>query len=468
MAQLQILRPVDVDVWIACAGRSNLLPAVGGQFYYFPEGHAEHAASLPDFSSFRSLQPFYLCQITEVCLLAHPTSDEIYAKISLDHHRFHPAGSSLRRPPSPAKLSRVISFSKTLTKSDANSGGALTVPIAGVRSVFPSLDYTKMPPAQDVSMTDVGGRSWKFRLIYRGNPRRHLITTGWRTFSDSKKLVSGDTLVFIRSPAGELFVGIRRARRTTMGRVSSQSVVEAIREANMGRPFEVLYCPNGGLPEFMVEKERVEAAMEVPWGAGLRVKMAVVEDEAAGMKKKLFHGTVSAAVVPENGRWPRSIWRLLKVNWDKQGGEAMPDDEAASPWQVDLESSLPAFYARKRPRLLPHHVGGEGSLGFFFPPATAGFGGADEIRRRSSPCLSLFDVHEPSDVRRASSIFLNGADDAHHEDSAAAASRSEVSTQSVGGSSGGRRVLKLFGQIILSERSAGEAELPGAGCRFFT
>lgn len=34
--------------------------------------------------------------------------------------------------------------------------------------------------------------------IFRGQPRRHLLTAGWSTFVTLKRLVAGDTFVFLR------------------------------------------------------------------------------------------------------------------------------------------------------------------------------------------------------------------------------------------------------------------------------
>ncbi|KAM1715165.1 hypothetical protein ACFX12_025683 [Malus domestica] len=53
----------------------------------------------------------------------------------------------------------------------------------------------------------------KFRHIYKGTSRRHLLTAGWNTFVNRKKLVVGDSIVFLRAENGDLCVGIRRANR---------------------------------------------------------------------------------------------------------------------------------------------------------------------------------------------------------------------------------------------------------------
>ncbi|KAI4994979.1 hypothetical protein ZWY2020_034882 [Hordeum vulgare] len=38
---------------------------------------------------------------------------------------------------------------------------------------------------------------FKFRHIYRGTPLRHLLTTGWSNFVNEKKLLAGDSIVFL-------------------------------------------------------------------------------------------------------------------------------------------------------------------------------------------------------------------------------------------------------------------------------
>jgi len=48
-------------------------------------------------------------------------------------------------------------------------------------------------------------------LCIPGQPRRHLLTTGWSSFVNKKKLVSGDAVLFLRGDDGELRLGVRRA-----------------------------------------------------------------------------------------------------------------------------------------------------------------------------------------------------------------------------------------------------------------
>ncbi|PWZ36921.1 Auxin response factor 15 [Zea mays] len=50
-----------------------------------------------------------------------------------------------------------------------------------------------------------------------GQPRRHLLTTGWSAFVNKKKLVSRDAVLFLRGDNGELRLGVRRAAQLKNG-----------------------------------------------------------------------------------------------------------------------------------------------------------------------------------------------------------------------------------------------------------
>ena len=60
---------------------------------------------------------------------------------------------------------------------------------------------------------DLHGNEWHFRHIFRGQPRRHLLTTGWSVFVSTKILAASDALIFLRGENGELRVGVRRLTR---------------------------------------------------------------------------------------------------------------------------------------------------------------------------------------------------------------------------------------------------------------
>ncbi|CAM6105356.1 unnamed protein product [Calypogeia fissa] len=217
---------LDPQLWHACAGGMVQLPPVGAKVIYFPQGHGEQAATPPEFPRILGPTGTIPCKVISVNYLADTETDEVYARIRLQPLPPEPAQShsdssfEADAPASPPQ-EKPASFAKTLTQSDANNGGGFSVPRYCAETIFPPLDYTIDPPVQTVLAKDVHGERWKFRHIYRGTPRRHLLTTGWSTFVNQKKLVAGDAIVFLRTASGELCVGVRRSMRGNGGSDSS-------------------------------------------------------------------------------------------------------------------------------------------------------------------------------------------------------------------------------------------------------
>ncbi|KAL0927311.1 hypothetical protein M5K25_001473 [Dendrobium thyrsiflorum] len=404
---------LDAQLWHACAGGMVQMPSVNSKVYYFPQGHAEHAQSPVDFGNSLRIPPLILCRVVSVKFMADSVTDEVFAKIRMIPMRSNEPdyseedelvlgsnGSDL-----PEKLE---SFAKTLTQSDANNGGGFSVPRYCAETIFPRLDYSADPPVQTVLAKDVHGKVWKFRHIYRGTPRRHLLTTGWSNFVNEKKLVAGDSIVFLRTENGDLCVGIRRAKRgigggpemsagwnqptgTCMyggfsvflredeskfnrgignggrsnsgssmrgrGKVKADSVVEAATFAARGQPFEVVYYPRASTPEFCVKASAVRAAMRIQWCSGMRFKMAFETEDSSRIS--WFMGTISTVHVADFMRWPGSPWRLLQVSWDEP--DLLQNVKRVSPWLVELVSNLPAIHLappfsppRKKTRIPQH------------------------------------------------------------------------------------------------------------------
>eukprot|EP01018_Ginkgo_biloba_P016559 Gb_33804 [translate_table: standard] len=358
---------LDSQLWHACAGGMVQMPSINSKVYYFPQGHAEHAATVPDFGPNFRINPLILCRVLFVKYLADTETDEVYARIRLvpisedysNNNNNNTTGEdSNHSPPSPPQPENPASFAKTLTQSDANNGGGFSVPRYCAETIFPRLDYSTDPPVQTVLAKDVHGEVWKFRHIYRGTPRRHLLTTGWSTFVNQKKLVAGDAIVFLRSATGELCVGVRRSTRTTSGgdssawhlpvtaispyrtsrwevkgadnfsainnanstgtgfarnrgRVSAKSVIEAARLAASGQSFEVVYYPRASTPEFCVKAQSVNSALRIQWSAGMRFKMAFETEDSSRIS--WFMGTISSVQFADPLLWPHSPWRLLQA-----------------------------------------------------------------------------------------------------------------------------------------------------------
>ncbi|XP_041015644.1 auxin response factor 17-like isoform X2 [Juglans microcarpa x Juglans regia] len=409
------LRRLDPKLWRACAGNSVHIPTVHSMVYYFPQGHVEQSSSRPNFLSPLVLsKSLILCRITAVEFLADPITDEVFAKLLLQpidpqlssafsgSSQFIEASRNQPdRNEGAGEEDKVVSFSKILTPSDANNGGGFSVPRFCADSIFPPLNYQAEPPVQTLSVTDVHGVVWDFRHIYRGTPRRHLLTTGWSKFVNHKKLVAGDSVVFMRNPGGQMFVGVRRAVRSSngdssgryslptggttrvtpeednacgregrfsrsgRGRLLAEAVAEAAELAAKGMPFEVVYYPSAAWSEFVVKAEAVEGALSVFWTTGMRVKMAMETEDSSRMT--WFQGTVSGASVPDSGPWRGSPWRMLQVTWDEPG--VLPNAKGVSPWQVEyisptspLHTAFPPAKKFRAPQNSGLLTNGEGDL----------------------------------------------------------------------------------------------------------
>jgi len=352
-------KSLDPQLWQACAGSMVHIPPLNSTVFYFPQGHAEHSQSPVNFP--QRIPSLILCRVATVKFLADPDTDEVYAKIGFvplpntDLDFAHDRGLCGNGNDGDSCPDKPASFAKTLTQSDANNGGGFSVPRYCAETIFPRLDYSSDPPLQTVIAKDVHGEVWKFRHIYRGTPRRHLLTTGWSTFVNQKKLVAGDSIVFLRAENGDLRVGIRRSKRgigigsrpesslTTgwnsnnatcaipydgfslfvkedemrnggmkgRGRVKPEEVLEAAGLAANGKPFQVVYYPRSSTPEFCVKASSVRAAMRIGWCSGMRFKMAFETEDSSRIS--WFMGTVTSVQVADPVRWPNSPWRLLQV-----------------------------------------------------------------------------------------------------------------------------------------------------------
>lgn len=352
---------LDSQLWHACAGGMVQMPQINSKVFYFPQGHLEHAkgnVELPNFN-IPSMIP---CRVTAITFMADAETDEVYARIRLialksnGFDDFEDVGFDGNGGISNESSEKPASFAKTLTQSDANNGGGFSVPRYCAETIFPRLDYSAEPPVQTILAKDVHGEVWKFRHIYRGTPRRHLLTTGWSNFVNQKKLVAGDSIVFLRAENGDLCVGIRRAKKGGIGggsdysvgwnsgggncgfpfggysgymredenkssrrnsssdlrgRVRAESVTEAAALAANGQPFEVVYYPRASTPEFVVKASAVRATMQIQWCSGMRFKMAFETEDSSRIS--WFMGTISSVQVADPIRWPNSPWRLLQV-----------------------------------------------------------------------------------------------------------------------------------------------------------
>ncbi|XP_010693393.3 auxin response factor 18 isoform X1 [Beta vulgaris subsp. vulgaris] len=371
---------LDPQLWHACAGGMVQMPVINSKVIYFPQGHIEHAQVNIDLRKYPKIPPLIPCKIIGIKYLANYESDEVYAKVRLVPLRGNEFDTTcddgfVGNNEMEEGSEKPVSFAKTLTQSDANNGGGFSVPRYCAETIFPRLDYSAEPPVQTILAKDVHGVTWKFRHIYRGTPRRHLLTTGWSNFVNQKKLIAGDSIVFLRTENGDLFVGIRRPKREllTCGsayggfaaflrneennkimarnlegmnsgnnteKVRAESVVEAAYLAADGKPFEVVYYPRASTPEFFVKTAAVRAAMRLQWCAGMRFKMAFETEDSSRIS--WFMGTVSCVQVVDHVHWPNSPWRLLQVAWDEP--DLLQNVKRVNPWSVESVASMPTVH----------------------------------------------------------------------------------------------------------------------------
>ncbi|KAJ8541673.1 hypothetical protein K7X08_002489 [Anisodus acutangulus] len=388
---------VDPTIWRAIAGNSVQIPAVGSRVYYFPQGHAEHSTSGSPILHSAVIPPFILCRVLSVRFLADSVTDEAFAKIFLLPINQSDGNDNDIAVNDDEVEDDVVSFVKILTPSDANNGGGFSVPRFCADSIFPRLNFVAEPPVQNLVIRDIHGFVWEFRHIYRGTPRRHLLTTGWSKFVNSKKLVAGDSAVFVRKiRTGELYVGVRRATRgndvcqrwtstllkreqtsidggngevgwrTGQGRVATEAVAEAAEMVARGMAFEVSCYPRAGWADFVVRAEAVEASSNMFWTVGTRVKIAMETEDSS--RTACFQGTVSSVILPESGPWRGSPWRMLQITWDEP--EVLQHAKRVNPWQVECILPTPQLHSGFPPSKkikLPNGLLPDGEGKFFFP-----------------------------------------------------------------------------------------------------
>ncbi|KAL9234032.1 hypothetical protein vseg_008953 [Gypsophila vaccaria] len=374
---------VCMDLWHACAGPLISLPKKASLVVYFPQAHLHYqlhfninnnnlnynnynnggaddnnnnnncGASF-DSHIHNNIPPHVFCRVLDVKLHAEVVTDEVYAQVSLipesqieenlreteidgdgDEEDFEDA----------VKSSTPHMFCKTLTASDTSTHGGFSVPRRAAEDCFPPLDYKQQRPSQELVAKDLHGIEWRFRHIYRGQPRRHLLTTGWSAFVNKKKLVSGDAVLFLRGADGELRLGIRRAVQLkgraafsslSTGPMSRNGLTAAFEAISAGRTFNVSYNPRASSSEFIVPYRRFLKSLNSSYNVGTRFKMRFEADDSA---ERRYTGVVTGMSELDPVRWPGSKWRSLMVRWDDV---EVNRHGRVSPWEIEPTGSFPS------------------------------------------------------------------------------------------------------------------------------
>ncbi|KAH6799339.1 auxin response factor 8 [Perilla frutescens var. frutescens] len=346
---------LNSELWHACAGPLVSLPMVGSRVVYFPQGHSEQVAATTNkevdahLPNYPSLPPQLICQLHNVTMHADIETDEVYAQMTLqpltpqeqkDAYLPVELGIPSRQP--------TNYFCKTLTASDTSTHGGFSVPRRAAEKVFPPLDFSQTPPAQELIARDLHDVEWKFRHIFRGQPKRHLLTTGWSVFVSAKRLVAGDSVLFIWNEKNQLLLGIRRATRpqTVMPSsvLSSDSMhigllAAAAHAAATNSCFTVFFNPRASPSEFVIPLSKyAKAVYHTRVSVGMRFRM-LFETEESSVRR--YMGTITGIGDLDPVRWANSHWRSVKVGWDEStAGERQP---RVSLWEIEPLTTFPMY-----------------------------------------------------------------------------------------------------------------------------
>ncbi|KAE8720609.1 Auxin response factor 9 isoform 3 [Hibiscus syriacus] len=293
------------ELWKLCAGPLVEVPRANERVYYFPQGHMEQLEASTN-QEFNQRIPMFnlpskiLCRVVHIRLLAEKETDEVYAQVTLlpDPNQSEPT------TPDPCPLRHALGN-----------------------------------PTQKLVAKDLHGYEWRFKHIFRGQPRRHLLTTGWSTFVTSKRLVAGDSFVFLRGEKDELRVGVRRAVRQhsimPTSVISSLSMhvgvlATASHAVSTQTLFVVYYKPRTS--RFIIGLNKYLEAVTNKFTVGVRFKMRFEEEDSP---ERRFAGTI-VGFEDFSPHWKDSKWRSLKIE----------------PFSTHVPPSLaqPVAAKKKRPR----------------------------------------------------------------------------------------------------------------------
>ncbi|KAL9266650.1 Auxin response factor 8-like protein [Drosera capensis] len=375
---------LNSELWHACAGPLVCLPMAGSKVVYFPQGHSEQVAATTNkdvdgqIPNYPNLPPQLICQLHNVTMHSDVETDEVYAQMTLqpltpqeqkDMYLPVEFGIPSRQPNN--------YFCKTLTASDTSTHGGFSVPRRAAKKFSPPLasDYTQQPPCQELVARDLHDVEWKFRHIFRGQPKRHLLTTGWSVFVSAKRLVAGDSVLFIWNEKNQLLLGIRRATRPQnvmpSSVLSSDSMhiglLAAAAHAHATNScFTVFYNPRASPSEFVIPLSKyAKAVYHTRMTVGMRFRM-LFETEESSVRR--YMGTITGIGDLDPARWPNSHWRSVKVGWDEStAGQRQP---RVSLWEIEPLTTFPMYPSLFPLRLKrPWHAGGPSFQGNLDDPA---------------------------------------------------------------------------------------------------
>ncbi|MFQ6644623.1 hypothetical protein Gotur_019370 [Gossypium turneri] len=334
---------VCLELLHACVGPLISLPKKGSVVVYFPQGHLEQAPEFSGLASVYDLPPHVFCRVLDVKLhVSYKFCVWLcvnYVIIQQTEQKLQEVDGEDEDAEADMKLATPHMFCKTLTASDTSTHGGFSVPRRAAEDCFPPLDYDQQRPSQELVAKDLHGVEWRFRHIYRGQPRRHLLTTGWSAFVNKKKLVSGDA-------DGELRLGIRRAAQIKNGasflslcskQLNRSTFADAVHAISMKSVFSIYYNPSrASSSEFIVPVCKFRKSLDRSFSVGMRFKMRF-ETENAPERSCRSSGLITGTSDLDPVRWPGSKWKCLSVRWDDIDANK---HGRVSHWEIELSGSI--------------------------------------------------------------------------------------------------------------------------------
>ncbi|XP_017231661.1 auxin response factor 3 isoform X2 [Daucus carota subsp. sativus] len=337
---------VCLELWHACAGPLISLPKKGSSVVYLPQGQLEYMKDVPDAAY--HLPAHVFCRVLDVKFHAEAATDEVYAQVCLIPEsqievKWWEGKSDAQAEDEETefvvKSMTPHMFCKNLTASDTSTHGGFSVPRRAAEDCFPPLDYKQQRPSQELVAKDLHGLEWKFRHIYRGQPRRHLLTTGWSAFVNKKKLVCGDAVLFLRGDDGELRLGIRRAGQAKSGAkfalactLQLNDIASVVKAISTKSVFNLCYNPRSSSSNFVVPFYKFSKSLSNSFTPGMRFKMLTETEDAT---ERRCPGLIIGISDVDPLRWPGSKWRCLMVRWDDM---EVTQHNRVSPWEIELSS----------------------------------------------------------------------------------------------------------------------------------
>ncbi|KAL1165869.1 hypothetical protein V6Z11_A06G157500 [Gossypium hirsutum] len=381
---------VCLELWHACAGPLISLPKRGNVVVYFPQGHLEQVSDFSGVAAAYDLPPHVFCLVVDVKLHAEGATDEVYAQVSLVPETEQSeqkleggkteADGEEEDTETNIKSTTPHMFCKTLTASDTSTHGGFSVPRLAAEDCFPPLDYNQQRPSQELVAKDLHGSEWRFRHIYRvGQPRRHLLTSGWSAFVNKKKLVSGDAEflygVHGRGEGGELRLGIRRAAQIKDGssfpsscsqQLNCSNFADVVHAISMKSVFSIYYNPRASSSDFIIPVHKFWKCLDPSFSIGMRFKMQFEAEDAA---ERRHSGVITGISDINPVQWPGSKWRCLMVRWDDIDANR---HSRVSPWEIEPSGSVSGSNSLISPGSKRNRVG--------FPSGNSEFMVPDGIR----------------------------------------------------------------------------------------